>query len=721
MLKNRSLSVQLTFLILVSTAIIFVAAFAYNYHSSKEAVMKQVTENAKNLTLSTASRIEVILRGVEKVPINLAGILEQYPCDQSDLIRLIQNAVAHNEEIFGSALAFEPYDMDPETPYFSPYAYRENGIIRVTFLGGESYHYFTWDWYQIPKELSRPVWSEPYYDEGGGNIIMSTFSAPFYRESNGKRVFRGIITADVSLMWLKEMVSAVKIYETGYAFFISRNGVFFTHPDETLIMKESIFSVAEARHDPGLREIGKKMVRGGEGFVPLEDPVSGKKLWMYYASLSSTGWALGVVVSEDELLAPIRTLSLKILIIGLLGLGFLTIVITTISKTVTKPVKTLDESTSLIAGGDFTVSVEETGPREIVRLAHTFNQLGRRLTEYIEKRDFIRDTFGRYVTREVVKKLLESRDALKLGGETREVSIIMSDLRGFTALTADMEPAQVITFLNRYLGKMIEILMEHRAIIDEIQGDGILAFFGAPEPMEDHPLQAVVCALHMQASMDEINALNQADGLPHLEMGIAVNTGSVVVGNIGSERRTKYGLVGAQVNLTGRMESFTVGGQVLISSSTFESVRGLVDIRDSLQVEMKGVPGAVTVYDVRGIGDPHNIRLKERKETLVPLPERIAVCLHRIHNKVIMKMTGAAWIIQFSETSAVIRTEGELSQWENVRLHLFDPNGDEMQGKIYGKVISVKPLTDNLREAVVRFTSVSPGMFQIIQKTAGTS
>jgi sigma-B regulation protein RsbU (phosphoserine phosphatase) len=200
-----------------------------------------------------------------------------------------------------------------------------------------------------------------------------------------------------------------------------------------------------------------------------------------------------------------------------------------------------------------------------------------------------------------------------------------------------------------------------------------------------------------------------------------VNTGSVVVGNIGSERRTKYGLVGAQVNLTGRMESFTVGGQVLISSSTFESVRGLVDIRDSLQVEMKGVPGAVTVYDVRGIGDPHNIRLKERKETLVPLPERIAVCLHRIHNKVIMKMTGAAWIIQFSETSAVIRTEGELSQWENVRLHLFDPNGDEMQGKIYGKVISVKPLTDNLREAVVRFTSVSPGMFQIIQKTAGTS
>ena len=95
---------------------------------------------------------------------------------------------------------------------------------------------------------------------------------------------------------------------------------------------------------------------------------------------------------------------------------------------------------------------------------------------------------------------------------------------------------------------MIEILLDHRAVIDEIIGDGILAFFGAPEPMEDHPVQAVACALAMQAAMDEVNALNHADGLPHLEMGIAVNTGTVVVGNIGSERRTKYSVVGADVN-----------------------------------------------------------------------------------------------------------------------------------------------------------------------------
>lgn len=721
MLRNRSLAVQLTFLILTSTTIIFVAAVAYNYHFSKQVVMQEVTENAKNLTLSTAHKIEVILRGVEKAPINLAGIIEKYPYERDDLFRLIKNTLASNDEIFGSAIAFEPYAFNPQLYYFSPYAYREDDQIKVTFLGGKSYQYFYWDWYQIPKELSRPTWSEPYYDEGGGNIIMATFSVPFYKEAGGQKEFRGIVTADISLMWLKDIVSSVKIYETGYAFFISQNGVFFTHPGEELIMKESIFSVAESREDLYLREIGQKMIRGGEGFVPLQDFISGKKSWMYYASLPSTGWALGVIISEDELFAAVRSLSAKIIIIGMIGLGFLGLVIAYLSRTITKPVRILDKTTSVIAKGDFSVTVAETGPKEIAHLAHSFNQLGQRLTEYIEKRDFIRDTFGRYLTQEVAKKLLESEDALELGGETREVSIIMSDLRGFTALTADMESGQVITFLNRYLGKMIEILLEYRAVIDEIIGDGILAFFGAPEPMEDHAVQAVACALQMQANMDEINAMNEADGLPHLEMGIAVNTGAVVVGNIGSERRTKYGLVGAQVNFTGRMESHTVGGQLLISTSTFNKVRDLVDVRDIINVEMKGVPGSVSLYDVKGITGSYNIRLKEKNESLIGLSERMSVQLYRIQNKIVDRMVGKAWLTHLSETTAVIDYEGELAQWENVRIHLLDEKMEEVSGKIYGKVISIKPTGSNLHEANIRFTSVSPEIFRIIRKVSGSS
>ena len=192
------------------------------------------------------------------------------------------------------------------------------------------------------------------------------------------------------------------------------------------------------------------------------------------------------------------------------------------------------------------------------------------MAEGLKESDFIRDAFGRYVTQEVVNRLLKSHDGLKLGGEIREISMMMSDIRGFTALTANMKPEDIITLLNRYLGKMVDILLDFRGIMDEIIGDGILSFFGAPEPLEDHPQRAVACALTMQQVMAEINTRNLADGLPTLEMGIAVNTGNVVVGNIGSDKRIKYGAVGPDVNFTGRMESFSVGGQVLISQSTFE-------------------------------------------------------------------------------------------------------------------------------------------------------
>jgi class 3 adenylate cyclase len=361
--------------------------------------------------------------------------------------------------------------------------------------------------------------------------------------------------------------------------------------------------------------------------------------------------------------------------------------------------------------------VPETGPRETRHLAQAFNRLGGQLTDYIAKRDFIRDTFGRYVTQEVVNKLMESQDALELGGENRELSILMSDLRGFTALTSEMDPQQVIIFLNRYLGKMIEILMDHRGIIDEIIGDGILAFFGAPEPMADHPVQAVACALRMQAAMAEINAANEADGFPHLEMGIAVNTGDVVVGNIGSERRTKYGIVGAQVNFTGRMESFTVGGQVLISPSTYQRLQAVVQVQDSFQVGMKGVPEPVTLYDIQGMQGPWQITLPEIKTALHRLEQPLAVRLYRIKNKIVTGTLEAARISHLSLTEALAEFQGDLKEWDDVRLHLLDEEGEELPGKIFGKVLSLSRLQEGQDQARVRFTSVSPETYTFLRQT----
>ena len=206
------------------------------------------------------------------------------------------------------------------------------------------------------------------------------------------------------------------------------------------------------------------------------------------------------------------------------------------ARSIARPLRSMAAATEKVAHGDLDIDLTNIRTTdEVGRLAQSFM----RMTEGLRERDRIRDTFGRYLTREVVNRLLESKDGLRLGGENREITMIMSDLRGFTALTSSMPPQQVLAFLNRYLGKMVEILIDYQGTIDEIIGDGILAFFGAPEPLDDHPARAVACALKMQAAMDEINALNEADGLPRLDMGVAVNTGSVVVGNIGSEKTSK--------------------------------------------------------------------------------------------------------------------------------------------------------------------------------------
>jgi class 3 adenylate cyclase len=377
----------------------------------------------------------------------------------------------------------------------------------------------------------------------------------------------------------------------------------------------------------------------------------------------------------------------------------------------------LRDAVARIGEGNWSVGVPEQGAVEVRHLGQSFNDLGKQLTEYIEKRDFIRDTFGRYLTQEVVARLLESEDGLELGGETREITMIMSDIRGFTALIADMQPQQVILFLNRYLGKMVEIIQDHSGIVDEIMGDGIFAFFGAPDPLPDHPARAVACALQMQAVMEEVNALNKEDGFSSIEMGIAVHTGTVVVANIGSEKRTKYGAVGSDVNLTGRMESYAVGGQVLISHSTYEGISQILEVADVLEIQMKGVAVTSVLYDVIGIAAPYNIRLPVTREDLIPLRKNVEVCLYALDRKTVAGTGLRASITHFSPKRVTVSSVYPISQWEEVKIQVLDDNLAPIAGECYAKVISVKHVEEDYK-CLMRFTSIPPEVVEALQRAA---
>lgn len=183
----------------------------------------------------------------------------------------------------------------------------------------------------------------------------------------------------------------------------------------------------------------------------------------------------------------------------------------------------------------------------------------------------------------------------------------MADIRGFTSLSSRLDPEDVLTLVNNFLAGMTEVIIGYGGTIDEFIGDAILVLFGAPRAMENHAERAVACAIEMQSAMASVNELNVQAGLPSVETGIGINTGEVVIGNIGSETRSKYGVVGHHVNFTSRIESYAQGGQILVSERTQQSCKGILEYNLAMTVEPKGIDGEVNLFEVLAIRGDYNL------------------------------------------------------------------------------------------------------------------
>jgi class 3 adenylate cyclase len=224
------------------------------------------------------------------------------------------------------------------------------------------------------------------------------------------------------------------------------------------------------------------------------------------------------------------------------------------------------------------------------------------LTQEVELRgSFIRRMFGRYVSDDIADAVMQQAESLELGGEKRRVSILMSDLVSFTPLTESLEAGQVVAILNNHLSAMTDVIQAYGGTIDEFIGDAILAFFGAPIAREDDSARAVACALAMQDAMSAVNDRNRNQGLPDIAMRIAIATGDVVVGNIGSERRSKYAAVGSAINLAARIEAKAHANEVMISDATQHSVSDVAHVAEVREIVAKGFDGPVRIHRVTAI------------------------------------------------------------------------------------------------------------------------
>jgi adenylate cyclase len=370
--------------------------------------------------------------------------------------------------------------------------------------------------------------------------------------------------------------------------------------------------------------------------------------------------------------------------------------------------------TQQIAAGDLEQRVDFMGD-----FSTAFNKMTQQLKESYEalvelnkelerRNEFIRKTFGRYTSDEIVETLLDMPDGLKLGGEKREVTILMSDLRGFTALAERLEPTEVVALLNHYLSAMVEPIHKSGGTIDEIIGDAILVLFGAPVAMDDGARRAVLCALEMQKAMTRVNEYNLQRGWPEIEMGIALHTGDVVVGNIGSTKRSKYGVVGRTVNLTARIESFSVGGQIIVSPALMQAAgQGLV-LGEEVEVHAKGMQEALLCRQLLSHEAHPELALGEEEASFMTLAEPLPLFYVQLTDKHLNEQMEPALLVGLSHHRAVIETGSPLARYVNLMLRLEAEVDGEDVPELYAKVI--RPLEDSRNCYIIHFTSVSPSM-----------
>jgi adenylate cyclase len=332
------------------------------------------------------------------------------------------------------------------------------------------------------------------------------------------------------------------------------------------------------------------------------------------------------------------------------------------------------------------------------------------LTEEREKladlTSLLKKMFGRYLSTEVMNSLIENPSALELGGERRRVTIMMTDLRGFTALSERLEPEQVVQMLNAYFEIMVEVVLKYNGTINEIIGDALLVIFGAPQDMPDRSQRAIACAIDMQNAMAQVNEENRVQGLPELEMGIGINETEVIVGNIGSSKRSKYTVVGSGVNMTSRIESYTVGGQILISESVCREAGEVLRIDARREVLPKGAETPLMIYEVGGIGGEYNLALEWKNPTLVALARQIPLRYMVLEGKNVGQEGLEGSIVRLSEKTAVIALEEPHELLVNLKMNIGEVDEKLSTRDFYGKVI--ERLEENEYTHLVCFTSVPP-------------
>lgn len=388
---------------------------------------------------------------------------------------------------------------------------------------------------------------------------------------------------------LSELVSGSRFNESGYAVLVDGEGDVIAHP-----RPERIGTSVQS-----YEAVQRAWASKGSGSIASENASGQRRLFFYRAianpaTLGRQPWVLLTEIDEQEEVTILRRLERELL----LGVGALVIMSLFLAhqtaRSIEQPLTELRQFATRLGGGDLEATTTVSGQDTAGELAASMTQMATGLRE----RDRVKEVFGRYIATQVSDRILKGD--INLGGESRVVTILFSDIRNFTGMAEQMTPQQVVGFLNTYFSEMVEAVFEQGGVLDKFMGDGLMAVFGSLGDQPDHAARAVRAALRMKALLGKFNADRAVTGRPPISIGVGIHTDEVIVGNIGSKRRLEYTVVGDGVNTSSRVQALNkeFGTTILITETTHAALHDEFDCREMPEHAIRGKQRPLKFYEV---------------------------------------------------------------------------------------------------------------------------
>jgi adenylate cyclase len=684
-------------------------------HEVEELVIKEATlflepvESIVRLSTTLAAGYGFSLPSDQNYEIYAITVIEEFPqIEMFNMADKMGNFMMLKSMPDGT-IATKIIDRSIDSPVVTwKYRNKLGEVVRT-----ESTHWVDFDprgrtWYQGAKKKGGTFWTDVYIfhtDKKPG----ITASHPVITE-DGK--FLGVFGLDIELGRMSDFLKKLRIGKSGIAFIINAKGEVIAYPGISSVIASQekdirSISVEELKIDQitafykNYQENGRKRFvfeAGGEEYIgSIID----------FPKEFSGSWKLSIIVPENDFLGPIKktrqiviTISVFVLLIAI-GLAVL------LSKSISRPILNVARETERIKA--FQLEGEKDISSRIKEI-----QI---LDEAMKRMKVSLKSFTRFAPEEIVREVVaEGKEAI-LGGEKREVTLLFCDLRGFTMLSEKKRPVEIVSLLNNHFDAMVRLISKYRGFVIDFQGDSVFAAFGALALDPDHAEHGVRCAIEMQLERQRLNESNRAMGLPILEMGIGLNTGICLVGNMGSTMRIKYGVLGHAVNLSARIESFTAGGQIMISAVTHDIVKNIFSMQGPLEGQAKGIAGSIQIWEVLGVKGHPTLRLPPVVPKLKVLTKPLPVTIKLIRGKQIIPESKPAHLIKLAQTGCEVKLKQNLNVHSAIIIQLGllpEDRAASIEGKIVGTgtedravIVRFSPMDKKQSDAIGRLVESS--------------